>query len=611
MKGDGSLWAWGWNNSGQFSRSMTASQHVPTRIGTDTDWQSVSEGYYHSLAAKSDGSLWAWGWSTSGQFCGITTMDGHAPTRFGTADAGLKAVNAGFKHALGVEGDGSLWAWGSNWAGQLGDGTSGVGMNAPVRIGSDFDWKAVSAGTAHSIAIKDDGSLWAWGSNWAGQLGDGTNVDKNAPILIDDPAATSGTTILASMFDAVANDTESLLTASPLGAAAESISDAVANYVGTAMAAVITGANQLKSTHAFIGDPIARLNTVPSMPTPDAVTGHVEAATPTTTATETGSADTSSLEYSTNRRFLGKDRAAGSATENEIRGEVAERSIERALGSDRYLTAIEASKKNFDSADSVVLATGANYADALSAAALAGALNAPLLLTDSSTLSDGVLSETDRLGATEVWIMGSDKAVSATVEASLKKAGLSTERVAGVDRYATSAEAAKKVAELEGAVFADKAFLARGDDLADGIAVSPVAYSNKIPVLLTSPNALSGAASDAITALGIKDVTILGSPSAIATGAEDSVGGIVPTKCRVGGVDRYETAQAIAEYAFDNSLVAKNSTGVATDKRRDTLTLIDPKALSPDWAGFLSSVYAGAKPDLQHMASKAHSTAKP
>ncbi|MCL2503639.1 MAG: cell wall-binding repeat-containing protein [Coriobacteriia bacterium] len=287
--------------------------------------------------------------------------------------------------------------------------------------------------------------------------------------------------------------------------------------------------------------------------------------------------------------------------------------IERISGADRYLTAIEASRKNFDSADAVVLATGANYADALSASALAGALNAPLLLTSPGALSDGILPEVDRLGAAEVWIIGSDKAISTAVETSLKSVGLEVERIAGADRYATSAGIASKVAELEGAAFTKKAFLARGDNFADGLAVSPLAYSNKIPVLLTRPNVLPDDTANAITALGIKDVTILGSSSAVTVVVEDSIGCLVSATRRVGGADRYKTAEEIAKHAFAQGLASKDfvgvstglnfpdalAGGVATGERGGILILTDPKTLSSNWASYLPGAYAGIKPDIQ------------
>jgi len=95
-------------------------------------------------------------------------------------------IAAGNGHSLAIKKDGSLWAWGNNIDGQMGDGTSSAGSNSnPKRIGSDIDWALVAAGGSHSLAIKDDGSLWVWGNNYLyGQLGDGTNIGKKAPFKI-------------------------------------------------------------------------------------------------------------------------------------------------------------------------------------------------------------------------------------------------------------------------------------------------------------------------------------------------------------------------------------------------------------------------------------------
>ncbi|MCI5224636.1 MAG: hypothetical protein D3924_18700, partial [Candidatus Electrothrix sp. AR4] len=127
----------------------------------------VTIGLSHSLALKSDGSLWAWGDNRKGQLGDGSTTNKYSPVRIGF-DSDWTAVAAGYYHNLALKDDGSLWAWGDNGKGQLGDGST-TNKYSPVRIGSDSDWTAVTAGDQHSLARKSDGSLWAWGFNQYGR----------------------------------------------------------------------------------------------------------------------------------------------------------------------------------------------------------------------------------------------------------------------------------------------------------------------------------------------------------------------------------------------------------------------------------------------------------
>lgn len=183
LKQDGSLWAWGRNQLGQLGDGTGADRSIRLiRVGAENDWAMAAAGSNHTVALKGDGTLWAWGWNTDGQLGEGTNTDRFLPVRIG-ADNDWTAVGAGHAHTLALKADGSLWAWGANDYGQLGDGT-GIGSIHPVRIGSDKDWVGIGAGYVHSLARKADGTIWAWGWNLYGQLGDGTNLDQFLPVQV-------------------------------------------------------------------------------------------------------------------------------------------------------------------------------------------------------------------------------------------------------------------------------------------------------------------------------------------------------------------------------------------------------------------------------------------
>ena len=142
----------------------------------------IAAGDDHTIALRSNGTLWAWGWNGYGQVGDGTTTDRHSPVQIGS-DTNWVAIAAGDWHTIALKSNGTLWSWGSNGLGQLGDGTT-TNKNRPVQIGSDPTWVAIAGGYYHTIALKSNGTLWAWGWNGYGQLGDGTNIDKNSPVPI-------------------------------------------------------------------------------------------------------------------------------------------------------------------------------------------------------------------------------------------------------------------------------------------------------------------------------------------------------------------------------------------------------------------------------------------
>lgn len=166
---DGSLWSWGRNDHGQLGQGDMADRAAPTQVGDNTDWLAVAAGKSHSLALKKDGTLWAAGSDEYGQL-GMPDEENATFWRVG-ADEDWVAIAAGDDFSVAIRADRTLWAWGRNQFGQIGNGSTDD-QHRPVRLAGE-DWIQVAAGAGHVVAVKADGTLWSWGDNAFGQLGHG------------------------------------------------------------------------------------------------------------------------------------------------------------------------------------------------------------------------------------------------------------------------------------------------------------------------------------------------------------------------------------------------------------------------------------------------------
>ena len=183
---DQSLWTWGDNTYGQLGNGTTGAKvGVPTQVGT-ANWSAVAAGSRHSLAIRNDdGVLFAWGAGDEGQIGNNSTSLQSSPTQVSDSGARWTQVAGGVGHSLGVRNDGTLWAWGRGTDGQLGQNVANSLL--PLQVGGLNTWKAVAAGAYHSAALQTDGnvlSLWTWGLNGDGQLGNGSNASATSPVVI-------------------------------------------------------------------------------------------------------------------------------------------------------------------------------------------------------------------------------------------------------------------------------------------------------------------------------------------------------------------------------------------------------------------------------------------
>lgn len=169
IKTDGTLWQWGDNVT-----------NIPTQFGTATDWDKIA--ISGTFGIKTNGTLWAWGYNQSGQLGDGTTINRPNPIQIYT-DSNWESVSCNFQHTIATKTDNTLWSWGANNHGQIGDETL-INKTIPTQIGTELNWIMISNGEYYSSGIKSDGKLYSWGINYDGRLGNGTTTEVNIPTQV-------------------------------------------------------------------------------------------------------------------------------------------------------------------------------------------------------------------------------------------------------------------------------------------------------------------------------------------------------------------------------------------------------------------------------------------
>jgi len=190
IKNDGTLWSWGINSLGLLGQNLSGLINVssPTQVGSNANWKQVTTSQYAGCAVKMDGTLWTWGDGQSGEW-GTNNRNNSSsgfrssPTQVGSSNTWSSVSTQSFgSKFFGIKTDGTLWGWGYNANGELGLNDI-IGRSSPAQIGSSTNWKQVSS----SAAVKTDGTLWTWGENGAGlsgTLGLNDTINRSSPTQV-------------------------------------------------------------------------------------------------------------------------------------------------------------------------------------------------------------------------------------------------------------------------------------------------------------------------------------------------------------------------------------------------------------------------------------------
>lgn len=181
----GQVYSWGGNEKGQLGNGLSSSRNTPVLVKNLDQVIEIDSGVRSSMALRADGTIWTWGMNENGQLGIGSLINMDVPTKvIGLEGIRITAISGGLGyHSMALAEDGKVWAWGMNTSGELGDGTQ-LQRSEPVQVNGLDGVTAIAAGGYYSLALKEDGTVWAWGNNENGELGDGTFTNKLLPVQV-------------------------------------------------------------------------------------------------------------------------------------------------------------------------------------------------------------------------------------------------------------------------------------------------------------------------------------------------------------------------------------------------------------------------------------------
>lgn len=188
LDGAGAVWAWGNGPDGALGLGSTADKLTATKVPGLSNVAQVTTGHHYSMALQANGTVRAWGSNVLGQLGDGTTTNRLSPVTVLAAGSaplsGVVEVAAGRDFTMARKADGSVWAWGGGASGELGDGTTPTSRVTPEQVLGLTGVIALAGGRNHALALRSDGTVWSWGNNSSGQLGDGTRTHRSLPVKV-------------------------------------------------------------------------------------------------------------------------------------------------------------------------------------------------------------------------------------------------------------------------------------------------------------------------------------------------------------------------------------------------------------------------------------------